>query len=170
MYFCVWSIWSCVSAERSVCWGQCSSLFRRWVRTQPLKLRRANDSHISVCWADPLHRDRHLCPGSGVEPRFVLTLRLWNYILHSAMRVLKAGLRAPLSLCSHWYGSVGCSYLHRGGLHLLLHHGEWRKSHLIHAKVARTEYFCNHVFLFQGGLRAVVWTDVFQVAISFKNT
>lgn len=34
LLFCVWSIWSCVSAERRVCWGLCSSLFRRWVREQ----------------------------------------------------------------------------------------------------------------------------------------
>ena len=42
------------------------------------------------------------------------------------MRALKAvpdQLCPALSLCSYWYGSVGCSYLHRSGLHLLLHHG-----------------------------------------------
>lgn len=29
----------------------------------------------------------------------------------------------PPSVCSNWYGPVGCSYLHWSGLHLLLHHG-----------------------------------------------
>lgn len=127
---CVWSIWSCVSAEQPVCWGLCSSLFRQWVRKQPWQLHRANVCRwrfTSLCLlADALHGDCHLCPGSGFNPRFVVTWRLWKYILHSAMKALKAvvdRLCPPLSLCSNWDGSVGCSYLHRGGLHLLLHHG-----------------------------------------------
>lgn len=62
------------------------------------------------------------------QGRFQYTA-VW-FMKHSWMRALEAVWFCsvecawnPPSLCSNWYGSVGCSYFHGRGLHLLLHDG-----------------------------------------------
>lgn len=51
--------------------------------------------HLSLSAADPLHRDRHLCPGFGFKPRYVVSIILLTFLHQGTYSCTRPTVSSP---------------------------------------------------------------------------
>lgn len=188
------SIWSCVSTGRPVCWELCSSLFKQWVRHRSNRNGRASTSDCKT--QNPDSQGGHLCltvpqilytgiviyaPALALNQGMqfsdsklitLLNVPAWGHLrLHGCTRrsmtktltlsavtgmdlwgaVISTGV-----VCTFYCTMVCTKYTQLDFLNVAP--GFWCTGHNC----------CLCSALLQGGLKAVVWTDVIQVGTWFS--